>query len=266
MHYFLAGIMIIISLYIAVTFNYFNPIFLIIPGLYLLGVELVNWKKRRKEYLMRQKIIKYAGMILGISLLFGVLSGVLRNNLIEYLAFVSVVLPLAFFYTTIRYRVYDIYIHIRLSLVYSIIQISLFIGFILSIVFLIRILPLVEIDLPALFMTGTSFEIRTTSQLSPELQQQVSRGYLLLFGILLSLFFYQLKNRIQLLIDRLFFQQKYDYRNALKHFGELLTSYFTREDIGQKSVEQIHEFMKIKGTSAKRDRNCPGYSIKFSSP
>ncbi|TFG94095.1 MAG: hypothetical protein E4H13_15350, partial [Calditrichales bacterium] len=98
-------------------------------------------------------------------------------------------------------------------------------------------------------ITGTSIELRDISQLSLEKQQQIKDAYLLLLGISITLLLYFSKNKIQALIDKLFFQQKYDYRNVLKQFGELISSYFTQEDIGKKSIEQIHQIMRVKGTS-----------------
>ena len=58
-HYILAGIMIIISIGIAVQTDFFNNILFIAPLLYMTIVELVNWRKRRKEYLARIKIFKF---------------------------------------------------------------------------------------------------------------------------------------------------------------------------------------------------------------
>jgi sigma-B regulation protein RsbU (phosphoserine phosphatase) len=248
-HYILAGIMIIISVIIAVNTYFFNNYFYIVPLVYMSIVEIVNWKRRRKEYLARIKIIKYSVILLLITI---IMVNILQESSrfsVRYLAFLVCILPAAYFYTTIRYRVYDIYIRIRLSLVYTVIQTFIVFAFIFSLAMLIRFLPLWEFDLPAIFITGSSLEIRNSSQLGPELQKQIKQGYLLLFGISLALIFYLFKNRLQKIIDSLFFQQKYDYRNALKRLGELLSSYFTREEISQKSVEQIHEIMKVKGTS-----------------
>jgi serine phosphatase RsbU (regulator of sigma subunit) len=119
----------------------------------------------------------------------------------------------------------------------------------------IRYLPLWKFDIPAIHITGTSVEIRNTGQLDPAQQNQIHMEYLLFFGITLALLFYLFKNRLQKLIDHLFFQQKYDYRIALRKFGELLSSYFTTAEICEKSVRQIHEIMKVKGTSLALSQN-----------
>ncbi len=251
-HYILAGIMITFSLFMVIKFSNFYSFVLFIPILYLVGIEFANRKQRRKEYKAKQKIIKFTGIsivFLFLTVAFIGFSTGEQGSSNEIIAFVIILLPLSFFYTTVRYRIFDIYIRIRLSLVYTIIQISLFLAFVFALFFLIKFLPRWELDLPAFFITGASIEVRNTNQLSPEIQQQIKVGYQIFFGMVFALFLYLFKNRLQLWIDRLFFQQKYDYRNALKQFGELLSSCFTREDISQKSVDQIQNIMKVKGTS-----------------
>ena len=48
-HYILAGIMSVISIYMAVNLYNFYPGFFFVPLIYLGGLELVYWKKRRRE-------------------------------------------------------------------------------------------------------------------------------------------------------------------------------------------------------------------------
>ncbi len=112
----------------------------------------------------------------------------------------------------------------------------------------IRILPTIKIDWPAFFITGTTLEMRKLSQLPADLQLVIQKGYLLLIGIALAFLFYIFIRYLQKLMDRIFFQQKYDYRQALKNFVEILSTYLTRENISTKSVEQIQNIMRIKGT------------------
>jgi serine phosphatase RsbU (regulator of sigma subunit) len=253
MHYIIAGIMITYCWYEAISTYAFRQNHMMVPLLYLVGVEIANWKKRKREYIVRIKVIKFTVLIIIlISLIAGVIAFWLDLRLesgLEYLSFLAFLVPLSVLYTTIRYRVFDISVRIKLSLVYAVIQTLLLVGFVLSLIFVIRFLPLWEIDIPGIYLTGSSLEIRSTDQLDPTTQKQIQMGYLLLFGITITLVLYLFKNRLQKFIDKLFFQQKYDYRNALKRFGELLSSYFDREDISHKSIEQIHEILKVKGTS-----------------
>jgi len=249
-HYILAGLLIAVSIFFALAYYRHNQGNIILQLLFLALIEFIFRKKRRKEYIARGKIIKYTGFILAAGFLAAAAWLAVNRKLPpEWLFFLLIMLPLAYFYTTVRYRIFDIYLRIRLSLIYTLIQSVIFILFIISLILLIRFLPLWQIDLPAIVATGTSIEIRNLSQLSPDLQSQIKQGYILLIGISIALILYLSKNKLQSLIARIFFQQQYDYRLVMKKFGELLSSYFTRQDISQKSVEQIQDIMKVKGTS-----------------
>jgi sigma-B regulation protein RsbU (phosphoserine phosphatase) len=248
-HYILAGFWTLVSCFIVFIRNSKSVAFFVVPLLYFTAVELINWKKRRREYVARQKIIKMSGVLHALVFILGIIIGSESLAATEYLAFVFCSLPIAFFYTTVRYRVFDINVRIKLSLIYTIIQFLIFIVFIFAVVLIVRLLPLLDLDLPAMFITGSFLEFRSTSQLDLQSQQHIQVGYLLFIGISLVLILYISKNKLQNIIDKIFFQQKYDYRRALKQFGELLSSTFNKKDISQKSVEQIHDILKVKGTS-----------------
>jgi len=249
-HYILAGLLIAVSIFYAITYYVHNQGNIILQLLFLAIIELTFRKKRRKAYNARVKIIKYTGFILATAFLAAAIWTAVNEKIPpEWIIFLLIILPLAYFYTTVRYRIFDIYIRIRLSMIYTLIQSVIFILFIISLILLIRYLPLWQIDLPAIVITGTSMEVRNLSQFTPDLQSQIKQGYLLFIGISIALILYLSKNKLQSLIARIFFQQQYDYRVVMKKFGELLSSYFTRQDISQKSVEQIQDIMKIKGTS-----------------
>jgi len=246
-NYILAGLMILFSLYMIFSLNYFTPVLIWIPLAYLIIIEIIFWKKRQKSYLARTRVIKI--IFLAMTLVLGVaVPFMLRYRLVEYISFLFCALPITFAYTTIRYRIYDIHLRLRLSTFYFLTQIFLAVYFVFMIIVLIRILPTLTINLPAFFITGTVLEMRKLNQLPADLQLIIQKGYLLLIGIGSAFLLFIFVRFMQRLMDRIFFQQKYDYRKALKNFVEILSSYLTRESIGIKSVEQIQDIMKIKGT------------------
>jgi len=246
-NYILAGLMILFSLYMIFSLNYFTPVLIWIPLAYLIIIEIIFWKKRQKSYLARTRVIKI--IFLAMTLVLGVaVPFMLRYRLVEYISFLFCAVPITFAYTTIRYRIYDIHLRLRLSTFYFLTQIFLAVYFVFMIIVLIRILPTLTINLPAFFITGTVLEMRKQNQLPADLQLIIQKGYLLLIGIGSAFLLFIFVRFMQRLMDRIFFQQKYDYRKALKNFVEILSSYLTRESIGIKSVEQIQDIMKIKGT------------------
>ncbi len=248
-NYILSGIAYVIALYFLLIFgnNIYSALLLGIPLIYLTVLEIRFWKKRQKNYLARTRLTK---IVLIISLVLAVLATpfMFRYRLLEYVSFLFCAIPIVYTITTIRYRVYDIHLRLRLSTFYFLTQTVLTVFFVFLLVMIIRTLPTIKIDLPAFFITGTAVEMRKLSQLPADLQLVIQKGYLLLIGIGLAFLFYIFIRYMQKLIDRIFFQQKYDYRRALKNFVEILSASLTRESISTKSVEQIQNIMRIKGT------------------
>ncbi len=246
-HYIIAAITIAVSIYLFYMVSTVIQGMLAIPLLYIIIVELFHRRKKRKEYKARSKpFIIVIGVLIFSSILAMFLAP--RTAYSEYLAFTMMLLPLSYIYTTVKYRVYDIQLRWRLSLYYNLLQIILIIGFVVSIFLIIRFLPLWSLNFPAIFFSGSFIEFYDIQSLSPELRAQVTMGYQIFLGIILAFLAYNLKNIIQNYLDRMFFQQKYDYKTALKNFSEILSSSFTREDISKNSVKQICEVMKLKGT------------------
>ncbi len=249
LHYIIAGIFIIYAFYRVLTGDIYITSILLLAVAYVLIFELVHFGKRRKEYKARSKV--FLGVL--ISMISVILIGIIfqwlfpQVRIMESLSFVMILLPLSYFYATIKYRVFDISVRVRLSIVYTAAQIALLFVFVVLIFLLIRWLSGWSINLPGLFITGTSIEIRDTATLPPELQLQVQRGYLILIGIILTALLYFFKQWLQKFFEKVFFQQKYDYRRALKDFVEIISASFRRDDISQRSVDQITGIMRIKG-------------------
>ena len=246
-NYILCALVYVLTLYSYFTDNYFPTLLMLLPLAYLITIEIIFWKKRQKSYLARTRMIKI--VLISITAIVGLaIPFMYRNRLLEYFSFLFCAIPIVFAFTTIRYRVYDIHLRLRLSTFYFLVQIFLALYFTFMLVMIIRKLPALNIDLPAFFITGTTLEMRKLSQLPVETQLIVQKGYLLLIGIALTSLLYLFIRYMQKIMDRLFFQQKYDYRQALKKFVEILAAYLTREMISTKSVEQIQNIMRIKGT------------------
>jgi len=249
LHYIVAGIFVLYAFYRIFSGDIYIQLIMLLAVAYVLIFELVHFRKRRKEYKARSKV--FIGVL--IFMISVVLAGIIfqwlfpQVRIMESLSFAMILLPLSYFYTTIKYRVFDVSVRVRLSIVYTAAQFALLFIFVVSIVLLIRWLSGWSINLPGIFITGTSIEIRDTASLPPDLQVQVQQGYLILFGITLTAVLYYFKQWLQKFFEKVFFQQKYDYRRALKNFVEIISASFRRDDISQRSVDQITGIMRIKG-------------------
>ncbi len=249
LHYIVASAFSIFALYHVISGNINLAVLMPFAAGYVLLFELLHFRKRRKEYKARSKVFLGA---LALMLIFGITGSLLQFlypqvRLAESMSFVMVILPISYFYSTVKYRVFDISVRVRLSIVHTAVQIGLLFVFIVTILVLIRWISGWSINLPGLFITGTSLEIRDTATLPPDLKIQVQRGYLILIGIVATGLLYYFKQQLQYFFEKLFFQQKYDYRRALKNLVEILSASFRREEISQRSVEQITSIMRIKG-------------------
>jgi len=246
-HYISATVLTIFATSLIFTSRGFSPA-LITPALIYLGIiEIVFWRKRRKEYKARSRAFQIVVAILALTYALAMIISS-QTAYAEYLAFSIILLPLAYFYTTVKYRVFDIQLRWRLSLVYNLLQILLILGFVLAIVFIVRILPMWNFNFPAIFLSGTSVDLYDIQSLPSDLQERVRIGYQILMGIILAFTAFVLKNKLKTLLDKLFFQQKYDYKIALKKFSKIISSAFTRYDISNQSLDQIYQIMKLKGT------------------
>lgn len=245
-HYIIAGIMAILASYVFLRYNFFNPLEALPGVIYLIIIELSFLRKRRKEYKARQKpFIISLGIILA-GLLVSIIFSPESVN-VGYFTFAIILLPLSYWYTTVRFRVYDVQLRWRLSLVYNFLQITFILAFSVFIFFLVRTIPLFELNLPVVIFSGNFIELYDIQSISPELQVQVRTGYQILLGIILAFLGFILLKTGRSFLDRVFFQQKYDYKIALKNFSDLLSSSFTRDDISKQSLDHIIKVMKLKG-------------------
>jgi serine phosphatase RsbU (regulator of sigma subunit) len=249
LHYLVATAFMIYAIirFLNGTMIFLLPI--IIISLYAIVNELVYFHKRQKQYKARTRVFLGALLVMLALGLLGILTQYFfpEFRISETLSFGMILLPISYFYATIKYRVFDISVRVRLSIVYATLQISLLFLFVIAILVMIRVLSGWSIDLPGFFITGTSIEMRDTASLPPDIQIQVQRGYLILIGIALTAVLFYFKQWLQTFFEKIFFQQKYDYRRALKNFVEIISASFRRDEISQRSVDQITTIMRIKG-------------------
>ncbi len=135
---------------------------------------------------------------------------------------VVVLIPLSFGYSIIRYRLMDIELIVKRSIVYTVATANiavLYLGLLLVI----------------------SFAVQNWFETMPQSQA-------LNFGILavMALLFAPIKDRIQNVVDRRFFRERYDYQRALLAFSQELPSLIKLDEILQKINFTLTETMHVK--------------------
>ncbi|NIP30733.1 MAG: GAF domain-containing protein [Candidatus Dadabacteria bacterium] len=224
----------------------FSPLVLFSIGLYIFGLTVFNdfnlWSKMYKfiwayviisslvisassmfTYLKSDNILEkqrsqivLSGSVVGllIPILIMTLSSFIKFNVTTgILALVSVVFPVSVAYSILKHKLFDIDVIIRKALVYGLLTGAL--GSIIAILIISFNLILAKHGgwrNPAFFIILSAF---LAVALSP------------------------LQNKIQAIIDLIFFRKKFDYRKTVEDISIAMTSILNPEDIYEKIVETI---------------------------
>lgn len=145
-----------------------------------------------------------------------------------------------FAYAIIKYRLMDIRIIVRKGLIYSIL-IAISTGLYLF----------------AIFSIGQIMQFTT--------------GYnpLLIGGLIIFIFvfaFQPLKNKIQEVIDKIFFKSRYEYQNTLKHLSQVAVSVISLDDLLNLITNKVAGIMKLENASViilNKEKNS--YTLKCAS-
>ncbi len=191
-----------------------------LPGTLLLGLqvtalralaasEVLRWNlddsyRRTRIPIVRQQM-KWVtrGTILAVApflfYVFQFMRGATPGTATKICVLALVFLPLTFGYAIVRYRLMDVDVIFKRGMVYALATAAIFLGYV------------GVIALAAAVSRGTRIERTGTAGL-----------FIVIF--LTALLFDPLKNWIQRKIDRLFYRNRYDYRNTLVAFGRDLNS------------------------------------------
>jgi sigma-B regulation protein RsbU (phosphoserine phosphatase) len=132
-------------------------------------------------------------------------------------------IPLSFGYAVVRYRLMDIEIVVKRSLIYAIITASvagIYLGIVFGIGNLLR--DVIGQNNPVLIIAGIVF---------------------------IAIVFDPLKQRIQNFVDRRFYRERYDYQKALLEFSQVLPTLMNLDEIMESVTSSILDRMHVKGVA-----------------
>lgn len=134
---------------------------------------------------------------------------------------IVVLIPLSFGYSIIRYRTMDIDLIIKQSLVYAAATASLALTYLV-------------------ILFGAGYVLQNWMGFT-------ANNPILHFGILMivAFVFAPVKDRIQLVVDKRFFRERYDYQKALLHFSQELPGLTQLDQILQKVIFTVVDTMHI---------------------
>ncbi|MEW6734193.1 MAG: ATP-binding protein [Acidobacteriota bacterium] len=136
----------------------------------------------------------------------------------------SILLPISFGYSIVRYRLMDVDIIVRRSMTYALAMMSVVVIFMMGVV---KAGKLVEELLPSASESAT-------------IVLQVS------IMSLAALLFSPIKNWLEERIDRLFIGKRYDYRQGLAEFGRTLSSTTSLPDLLNALAHRLGEMLTVK--------------------
>jgi hypothetical protein len=197
-----------------------------LPFLLLACLAAVIVRYRRANPVVRQQIKWVAfsgvlGVVLTILGILGLFSGWASENFFNLIWITFVVsIPITLGIAILRYRLFDIDLIIRRTLVYAALTAILFVLYYSSVVLLQQVLNLV---------TGRSGQ----SQLS-----------IVISTLGIAALFNPLRRRLQEMIDRRFYRQRYDAERTLVEFGELLRSEVDLEQINTGFIAVIEKTLQ----------------------
>ncbi len=180
------------------------------------------------------------GVILGLIpfLIFGVILGSFLGNTHYLLVGVipMVFVPISFAYAIIRFQLMDIDILINKSVVYTLTT------FVISLLYVILIATVDAL---------TSFTRLANSPALP-----------FVLALLIVYFFNPLRDRIQTLVDRTFFKERYDYRKTMDEISEAIISILKLDELLNFLTKKLKETLHVHHVSiAVRNTNNSNFKI-----
>ncbi|MFA6232990.1 MAG: SpoIIE family protein phosphatase, partial [Bacteroidota bacterium] len=166
--------------------------------------------------------------------------------------------PSLFFATIVRYRIFDLYVVVRRGSMYSMLTATVTAAAIGAFFLMLYMLPIQQMNIPVLHITGEHIEVIRLQTLSPELRLVFEKRLFLTFGVMLVAALWWLHRKGRAFLDNRFYRGSYDYKRALTTFSKLSHSYSDTSLLAQAVVNDLVKLMFLKG-AAFAVRNGQGY-------
>jgi len=154
-------------------------------------------------------------------------------------------IPLSYLYTIGRYQIIEIDLHLRRNIQYILVTSVWVLGLILVLLKLIVLLPNLDIDIPNIRFSGTSFMVMDTAP-DPELHEFWQRLIVIFAALALSLIFWKVARIGQRLIDRKFNRLQYDLSRASGELAEIMATKIGMTELSRGIIQKLARFMELK--------------------
>ena len=206
---------------------------LVLSALCLAGIGSIAQRYRRSQGVMRQQL-KWLAYFLVVAfgtqiVVFELIGATIYPEIFETFAYTLIILlvfigyPVVIGIAILRYRLYDIDIIIRRTLVYALVTGTLLLVYVGSIVLLQQ-----------LFITATG---------------QESTIAIVISTLLIAVLFNPLRRRVQALIDRRFYRRTYDAESILTRFGAVARDEVNLETLKSELIDAVDQTVQPVRTS-----------------
>lgn len=252
-YYWLAALSTVPMIIIAIRNpNRFTQILIVVLIYLIATIPLAILIHRRTNEEYRRIVRKYFKPLKIIALVLVMMVGLVTllwpetRNIAEYLVAFLLLLPIYQLYIIHKFHAFDIYFLIRRPGLYRIVN---FIFILLSIfvyLALVGILTRVDFNLPAIYFHGTSIELIWSSDIPPEQRVIFQRMSSITLGIMFSLIFYGVFQRLKKWLDEKFYRQQYDYKKTLSEFFNLIPASLDIPNFFRNFLDRFVDLMHLK--------------------
>lgn len=223
----------------------------VITALLLFGMEIalrVGFRARRNpDHRPKARMISWAGIV--VICFFILLALGQRVQSLQVLFIIVAAVPLLFFATVVRYRLFDLYVVFRKSSLYTVLVVALDFLTLVAAFVAVNILANAAWNIPILDFTARSVEIVRLDALPYDRQIVVEKGMLIMLGIAAAGLIVLSRRALRRRIDRVFHRTSYDYRRALQDFSHLSTRYSDRQSLADEVVRDVSAIMHLTGAA-----------------
>lgn len=247
------------------VFQYYIPaplvifVAIILSCLLFLAVRFYYRKHVPPEYKKIIQPVRYTIAIVTISVIGYFLLLPKFGNAIQrgYAGLALMAIPLMYLYTIGRYRLFNMNLHVRRNIQYTIVSFAWSILVIAGLLYAIGKFSQWQLELPAVRFVGTAIEVLQTP--SVQYQEELQKVFLMLVAIGLAYLAYRVGRFGKRLIDERYYQHRYDYRKAANVLADVMSTRLGMGDLAHGIVHKLANLMKLKRVSIlffRREETC----------
>lgn len=171
-----------------------------------------------------------------------------QNSLLKNTVFLLTLVPLAYIYTTSRYRIFNLDLRMKRNIQYN----FAIAGWIIIVVVLwfivIGKIASLDIIMPNIKFTGSSFYI-SNDPLASDQNRLLSRLFLIIISLGLGFVLVQVGRIGIFYLRERFYRQSLDYRRSAFEFSNLLEYSYKISDLSDNIIDRIAQLVKLKSAA-----------------